>query len=174
SIPVGLEPVSVVARTDSEAWVVNSLSDSVSIVDLNQQIVVRTLWVGDEPTDVAFAANRAFVAVSQEDQVKVYELPTLGTAPPVDIFSRKVRALAVSPDGTTVYAVPLRSGNGTTTVADNIASTNISNLVPSLLGPLGLADQTCSTPPPPYQPLPAGITRNPELSDPPDGIPKTA
>ena len=33
TIPVGLEPVTVVARTDSEAWVVNQLSDSVSIVD---------------------------------------------------------------------------------------------------------------------------------------------
>jgi hypothetical protein len=34
SIPVGLEPVSVVARRDGEAWVVNQLSDSVSVVDL--------------------------------------------------------------------------------------------------------------------------------------------
>src|SRR4051812_24568627 len=30
-IPVGLEPVSVSARTDDEVWVVNSLSDSISI-----------------------------------------------------------------------------------------------------------------------------------------------
>src|SRR2546425_6170554 len=35
SIPVGLEPVSVVPRTDTEAWVVNHLSDTISIVDLN-------------------------------------------------------------------------------------------------------------------------------------------
>ena len=33
-IPVGLEPVSVAARNNREAWVVNWLSDSVSIVDL--------------------------------------------------------------------------------------------------------------------------------------------
>src|SRR5205814_5002367 len=33
-IPVGLEPVSVAARTNGEAWVVNNLSDDVSIVDL--------------------------------------------------------------------------------------------------------------------------------------------
>jgi YVTN family beta-propeller protein len=50
TIPVGLEPVTVVARTDSEAWVVNQLSDSVSIVDLNLRTVVRTLRVGDEPS----------------------------------------------------------------------------------------------------------------------------
>src|SRR2546422_10782957 len=43
SIPVGLEPVSVVARTDSEAWVVNHLSDTVSIVDLDLGATIRTL-----------------------------------------------------------------------------------------------------------------------------------
>ena len=34
SIPVGIEPVAVAARTNTEVWVVNHLSDSVSIVDL--------------------------------------------------------------------------------------------------------------------------------------------
>src|SRR5436309_13769070 len=36
SIPVGLEPVTVAARSDSEAWVVNHLSDTISIVDLGR------------------------------------------------------------------------------------------------------------------------------------------
>src|SRR5262245_757898 len=45
SIPVGMEPVSVAARNDSEAWVVNHLSDSVSVVDLasTPPRVTRTL-----------------------------------------------------------------------------------------------------------------------------------
>ena len=34
SIPVGLEPVAVSARSDDEVWVVNHLSDSVSVVRL--------------------------------------------------------------------------------------------------------------------------------------------
>src|SRR5207302_5773803 len=34
SVPVGLEPVAVAARTDTEVWVVNHLSDSISIVDV--------------------------------------------------------------------------------------------------------------------------------------------
>src|SRR5712671_2525726 len=34
SVPVGLEPVSVAVRNGDEAWVVNHLSDSVSIVAL--------------------------------------------------------------------------------------------------------------------------------------------
>ena len=33
SIPVGLEPVAVAARNDNEIWVVNHLSDSVSVVE---------------------------------------------------------------------------------------------------------------------------------------------
>src|SRR5262247_2843573 len=34
SVPVGMEPVAVAARSNAEAWVVNHLSDSVSVVDL--------------------------------------------------------------------------------------------------------------------------------------------
>ena len=34
AVPVGLDPVSVRARSNTEAWVVNHVSDSVSIVDL--------------------------------------------------------------------------------------------------------------------------------------------
>src|SRR5262245_43790786 len=53
SIPVGMEPVAVAARTNTEVWVVNHLSDSVSIVDLasTPPRVARTLLVGDEPRD---------------------------------------------------------------------------------------------------------------------------
>src|SRR6188474_3150342 len=37
SIPVGLEPVAVAVRDDDEAWVVNHLSDSVSVIQLNDE-----------------------------------------------------------------------------------------------------------------------------------------
>jgi len=47
-VGVGLDPVSVRARTSDEAWVVNHVSDSVSIVDLTTRHVVRTLNPGDE------------------------------------------------------------------------------------------------------------------------------
>ena len=38
-VPVGLEPVAVAARTDNEVWVVNHVSDSVSIVSLDGCLV---------------------------------------------------------------------------------------------------------------------------------------
>ena len=71
SVPVGMEPVAVALRSDSEAWVVNHLSDSVSIVDLasTPPRVVRTLLVGDEPRDIVFAGtDRAFVTTARRGQ----------------------------------------------------------------------------------------------------------
>lgn len=173
SVPVGLEPVTVAARTNTEAWVVNTLSDTVSIVDLTQRTTLRTLSVGDEPTDVVFASGRAFVAVSQEDAVKVYDLSNLSAAPVVkSLFSRDIRALAVSNDHTKVYAVAQRSGNQTTVVNANVLFGGASSLDPARLSALGLNDMTCSGPAPGYPPLPPGVVRNPALTDPMDGIPK--
>ncbi|WNG34124.1 hypothetical protein F0U61_11165 [Archangium violaceum] len=77
SIPVGLEPVAVAARSDEEVWVVNHLSDSVSVVKLTPTLsgitglVVRTLLVGDEPRDIVFAGtgkSRAFITAAHRGQ----------------------------------------------------------------------------------------------------------
>jgi hypothetical protein len=71
TVAVGLEPVAVAARTNTEVWVVNHLSDSVSIVDLSGAAprVRRTLLVGDEPRDIVFAgANRAFITCAHRGQ----------------------------------------------------------------------------------------------------------
>lgn len=77
SVQVGLEPVAVAARSDAEVWVVNHLSDSVSIVDVASAPprVVRTLLVGDEPRDVVFAGSavggvfpRAFITTARRGQ----------------------------------------------------------------------------------------------------------
>jgi DNA-binding beta-propeller fold protein YncE len=92
-VPVGLEPVAVAARKGGsghvEAWVVNHVSDSVSVVDVDPgdvaaARVVRTLWVGDEPRDIVFAgttATRAFVTTARRGQNSV--VPPLLTTPGV-------------------------------------------------------------------------------------------
>src|SRR5688572_13922639 len=60
-VPVGLEPVAVAVRNNSEVWVTNHLSDSVSIVTLTgTPRVTRTLLVGDEPRDVVFAGTNNY------------------------------------------------------------------------------------------------------------------
>src|SRR4051794_16020479 len=58
SVKVGIDPVAVAVRSDGEVWVVNHVSDSVSIVDVAHAPprVVRTLLVGDEPGDIVFGA----------------------------------------------------------------------------------------------------------------------
>src|SRR5262245_38323617 len=70
-VPVGLEPVAVAARNDDEVWVVNHLSDSVSLVSLTHTPrVTRTLLVGDEPRDIVFAGSpsRAFITTAHRGQ----------------------------------------------------------------------------------------------------------
>jgi YVTN family beta-propeller protein len=83
SIPVGLDPVSVRARTNGEAWVVNKISDTVSIVNLATANVVATLSPGDEPCDVVFAGSpvRAYVSVAGENAVLVFDPTNLAAAP---------------------------------------------------------------------------------------------
>jgi YVTN family beta-propeller protein len=119
-IPVGLEPVSVAALDDSTAWVVNNLSDDVSVVDLTTMHVKATLEVGDEPNDVVFAGSprRAYVSVSQEDRIRVYNPARLADAPvDIPIDGRYPRALATNASGTLVYAAVLFAGNRTSVLS---------------------------------------------------------
>jgi DNA-binding beta-propeller fold protein YncE len=147
AVPVGLEPVAVAARSNSEVWVVNHLSDSISIVDVSSvpPRVTRTLLVGDEPRDIVFAngaaGQRAYITTARRGQnspvapllttpgvgralVWVFDPGDLGAmlgGTPLDIielFGDTPRALAVSADGNTVYAAVFQSGNRTTTVSE--------------------------------------------------------
>ncbi|WP_437746060.1 hypothetical protein WMF39_14265 [Sorangium sp. So ce1504] len=160
SISVGLEPVAVAARSNNEVWVVNHLSDSVSVVNVGlggyTGRVVRTLLVGDEPRDIVFGGTgrgRAFITTAHRGQnnpidpqlttpgvgradVWVFDANQLGTSlggAPINVitlFSDTPRALAVTPDGTRVYAAAFHSGNRTATVNET--------LVPDGFGPDGV------------------------------------
>ena len=116
-VPVGLDPVSVRARSSSEAWVVNHVSDSVSVVDLSSRNVLLTLKTDDEPADVVFTSSpaRAFVSCSQANTVLVFDLTNLAAAPQrIAIVGEDPRALAVNAAGTQVYVAIFESGNGST------------------------------------------------------------
>jgi YVTN family beta-propeller protein len=149
TVAVGLEPVAVAARTDTEVWVVNHLSDSVSIVDVSgTPRVVRTLLVGDEPRDIVFGGpggTRAFITAAHRGQntpinmavdlitpgigradVWVFDATNLGASlggtplTRVVLFADTPRALATSPDGSIVYAAAFHSGNRTTTLNEGL------------------------------------------------------
>lgn len=116
SVPVGLDPVSVRARGNGEAWVVNQISDSVSIVDLASMRVRRTILIGDEPSDVVFAGvpQKAFVSLSIAERVAVVDAANPGAITNVAIAGSQPRALTASPDGSTVYLAIFESGNHST------------------------------------------------------------
>lgn len=143
SVPVGMEPVAVAARSEGEVWVVNHLSDSISIIDAatGTARVTRTLPTCDEPRDIVIGGenrSRVFVTAARRGQhcpvpalsstpgigralVLVYDATALNDsegAPSsvLELFSDKPRALAVTPDGGIVYAAAFHSGNQTTSV----------------------------------------------------------
>jgi YVTN family beta-propeller protein len=130
---VGLRPVAIALR-GNQAWVVNHLSDSVSVVDIadpSRPRVLHTLQVGDEPRGIVVAGpnrDRIFVAVAQRGesltpgigraQVLIFDAERPGAVPQVlTLFGTKPRALAASLDGRQVYAAVFHSGNGTATVS---------------------------------------------------------
>ncbi|MEW6268470.1 MAG: hypothetical protein AB1689_04130 [Thermodesulfobacteriota bacterium] len=148
SVPVGMEPIAVAARNDSEVWVVNHLSDSVSIVDVGSTPprVTRTLSTCDEPRDVVFAGpgnSRAFITTARRGQtcpvsdmlttegvgravVQVWDATNLGSGlngtplANLELFGDTPRALARSADGNTVYAAVFHSGNQTTAILETL------------------------------------------------------
>jgi len=134
SISVGVDPVSVRALNDSIAWVVNQISDNISIVNLNTNVVENTLEVGNEPGDVVFAGNplKAFVSCGEPSKVYIFEINNLSTAPVIqDVIGEDLRAMAVSPDGNTVYAAFFESSNQTTALEGDLGS-GITGSVPNL------------------------------------------
>ncbi len=121
SVPVGLDPVSARFRTDNELWVANWLSDSVSIIDLSQGNIVRTLQTEDEPADIAFTSNgKAVISCSMQDLLLVFDTAQLDAPPTVVRLRGKFpRALAVSEDGKRVFVGIFQSGNRTTLIAED-------------------------------------------------------
>jgi YVTN family beta-propeller protein len=145
SVAVGIEPVAVTTRSNDEVWVVNHLSDSVSVVNVHEPEhaqVTRTLQVGDEPRDIVFGGpkhDRAFITTAHRGQhnpndpqlttpsvgradVWIFDAKNLGDTlggTPLNIltlFTDTPRALAVTPDGTRVYAAGFHTGNRSTTI----------------------------------------------------------
>ena len=120
-IPVGIEPVSVRARTNDEIWVVNEVSDTVSIVSLARGAVIDTLRASDEPADVVFSGSKAFVSCARTNTVKVFDVGTHAESTTINLQGLYPRALAASSDGSKIYVAFLNSGNRTTVLTATVA-----------------------------------------------------
>lgn len=113
-IPVGLEPTSVRARDNGEFWVVNEASDSVSVVSLSRRTVVATLDAPDEPADVAFAGDLAFISCARTPRIRVFNTILRTYVADIPLRGVEPRALAVSPGGDRLFVAFQHSGNRTT------------------------------------------------------------
>jgi DNA-binding beta-propeller fold protein YncE len=135
SIPTGLEPVSVRARTDDEVWVVNELSDSISIISLGQGVVLATLSAVDEPADVAFAQGKAFVTCARNNRLLVFNATTRSLITTVPLEGLYPRAITTSADGSKVYVAFFESGNGSTILPKSAAPAQPAPSNPALPAP---------------------------------------
>ena len=146
-IPVGIEPVSVNVNPNgvgNEAWVTNQISNSVSIVNVSKGIVTDTIYASPEPEDVVFTPNGyAWVSVARGNMVNVYSVKTHALVQSIPLVGEEPRALAVSPNGETVYTAFALSGNQTTMVPAN------SPLAPPQPLPSTIPGGNPNLPPPP-------------------------
>ena len=126
-IPVGIQPVSVVARPDGrEVWVANHVSDSVSVIDTAPESATRFHVVAtiqdldpltlatrfDEPVGIAFADNtKAYVALSSENRVAVIDVARRSVIKSLPIAAQDPRAIQVCSGR--LYVAPFESHNRT-------------------------------------------------------------
>jgi YVTN family beta-propeller protein len=126
-VPVGIDPVSIAVRPDGrEVWVSNHISDSVSVIDTDPDSptylrVIATVQDFDpvtratrfdEPMGIAFADNdKAYVALSSENQVAVVDTASRQVLKNLDITAQDPRAIAVH--NGRLYVIPFESNNQT-------------------------------------------------------------
>ena len=126
-IGVGVDPVSLCIRPDGkEVWVSNHVSDSVSIIDNNedsptflqvihtvQDLDIKTKTTKfDEPVGIAFANNKkAYVALSSENKIAVVNAVTKKIAKKLQINAQDPRAIKVR--NGKLYVIPFESNNKT-------------------------------------------------------------
>jgi len=119
SVPVGIDPVSVRFRTTNELWVVNHISSSVNVVEVDRMQVIATLEMLPGAADVVFAGapQRAFVSCASDNTVRVFDPATRQLVTNLVIDGDRPKAMTVSPDGSRVYVAIFESGNASTILA---------------------------------------------------------
>ena len=112
-----------------QIWVVNHVSDSISVVDLDRAVVTATIQVGDRPGDLVFAGDpvRAFVSSMTERSIEVIDTEKNAVIKTISIAGNDPRSLLVSRDGDKVWVAVHRSGNQTTVIPHDAAQALLSN-----------------------------------------------
>ncbi len=128
TIPVGAGPLAVAVHPDgSRVYVANSNDYTVSVIDAVRNAVVATIAVGPQPVSLAVDPSGTHVYVAKQggwpDPISVIDVGSNAVVPsiPQGQFPFQATTVAISPDGTTVYA---RGGNANTTIVSIDAATN--------------------------------------------------
>jgi DNA-binding beta-propeller fold protein YncE len=118
SLFTGIDPTTARFAPNGELWVINHISDSISIIDPARRVVVATLDCFDGPADVVFTkANIAFVSHAGANVVEIWNVLTRQSLGAVDIEGDRPKAMAISPDEKEIYVAILESGNSSTILA---------------------------------------------------------
>jgi YVTN family beta-propeller protein len=121
------------------AYVVNSGSDSVSVIDTATNGVVGAVAVGGEPADVAIEPDGRTAYVANEADGTVSAIDTKSNAAvglPIAVGS-KPRGIAVTPDGRFAYVSNL--GDNTVSVIDTATNSTVGTAIPVGVEPEGVA-----------------------------------
>ncbi len=116
-LPVGAWPVAIAWNEGMEfAVVAHRGSDTLGLIALATSDaparLVDAIWVGDEPANVVLSpdSTRAYVSLKAEDAVAVVDLAERTRIARIAAVKDPL-ALAISPDGATLYVASHRSGH---------------------------------------------------------------
>lgn len=140
AIFTGLEPVAMTLHPDDPnlLYVSNTVSDTVSVVDLAKRQVIGTIVVGDEPQGLVVVGDELFVACARATVVPMlpgqtdpgvstqHALVVTQASPPyarLDVVGiGAVKPRDVVAVGGVVYVIPQHSGNGTVIMNETVAT----------------------------------------------------
>jgi YVTN family beta-propeller protein len=123
TLPGGSSPVFMVAPDASRAYVANSGTHSVGVIDLGLDVETSEIGVGLTPVALAVTPDRTrlYVANKGSGTVSVISTADFSTLATIPVGAAPVW-LAVKDDGSTVYVA--NQGSGTVSVID-VASNNV-------------------------------------------------
>ncbi|MCY2960860.1 MAG: hypothetical protein NTY35_11895 [Planctomycetota bacterium] len=136
-IPIGLGAASMAMRPQSkQVWVVDRVSSTVQVVDLDRRTIMRSIRVDAEPHGIAFAPDgqRAWVACTGADTVVAIDVATYSVSQSIPIPADAPRGIAFHRGR--VWVASHLSGNGTAargtpanpTAATDVGSTDVAGL----------------------------------------------
>jgi YVTN family beta-propeller protein len=141
SIAVGLAPSHVVVSKDgTRAFVANTGSNSISVIDTATQAVLDTIDVGDQPSGLAVALGGRVYVMGAAGTLRAFETQagTNAYALADSVFVGGTDGkIAVTPDGHFVYVV-----SGTVSVVENTGTTLVAHtpFVPEVTPSPGIAN----------------------------------